>query len=533
MVIGLYGADDENALPPHRDPVILREQVLYQLRKVIDPDLYKDIVTCGFVKNLTFDFDAGNVKFTLQLTTPACPVKDQFVAQCTSLLKELGWVETVDITVSAEAQKLTFPGDAAKNLSNVSFILAVSSCKGGVGKSSMAVNVAYMLKRLGARVGLCDCDVYGPSLHTLIPLEDPKVLFQVDNANEVVKDSLAKGDGSLIPLEHQGVKLMSYSYFRPDAEAYAGVRGPIASNLVYQMVTQTAWGGLDYLILDMPPGTGDIHLTLCQSVKMSGAVVVTTPQQLSLIDMEKGVHFYEKMGIPTLGLIENMAYMECPSCKYEVPLFQSTFTLDLDLEEAKKTDCHSQAQSSKKIERLLDQFGVGLHLRLPLDPRLSAVTFKTGDTETFPFAAAFNEMCDSWKRLNRFCQELTRAVSTAVYGDNRVPEITTTSDGLLQMSIQSGAESQNVYMTPLRTVRLSCKCAQCVDENSGQVKLKARSVPIDVHPVKMEQSNNYSVKITWSDGHHSIMSYKLLLSLGEKLEQSTRVACIADDDLDW
>eukprot|EP01054_Gregarina_sp_Poly1_P010905 Gregarina_sp_Poly_1__10904@NODE_850_length_5977_cov_89_644501_g614_i0_p1_GENE_NODE_850_length_5977_cov_89_644501_g614_i0NODE_850_length_5977_cov_89_644501_g614_i0_p1_ORF_typecomplete_len542_score74_40ParA/PF10609_9/4_2e66AAA_31/PF13614_6/2e16DUF971/PF06155_12/1_6e13CBP_BcsQ/PF06564_12/2_5e13FeS_assembly_P/PF01883_19/4_6e13CbiA/PF01656_23/3_3e12MipZ/PF09140_11/1_1e09MipZ/PF09140_11/65VirC1/PF07015_11/2_2e05VirC1/PF07015_11/1e02Fer4_NifH/PF00142_18/0_00016ArsA_ATPase/PF02374_15/0_024ArsA_ATPase/PF len=541
-MVGVFGAS-KNAVPPHRDPVVLREQILYQLRKVIDPDLYKDIVSCGFVKDLQFNFDTGTVAFTLQLTTPTCPVKDEFVHQCTELLKELGWIETVNITLSAQSQKATFVGDASKNLKNVSFIIAVSSCKGGVGKSSMAVNIAYMLKSLGASVGICDCDVYGPSLHTLIPIPQARVYFQPEekeeNSTDVVRDSLAKGEGVLIPLEYEGVKLMSYSYFRPSDDAYAGVRGPIASNLVYQMVCQTKWDSLDYLVLDMPPGTGDIHLTVCQSIRISGAVVVTTPQQLSLIDMMKGAHFYEKMNIPTIALIENMAYIECRKCLEETEIFQSTYSVDSveGKENASEIGpCHPASQSTTTVlpvQRLLDQFGVKLHLRLPLDPRLSAVSFIKNGKAEFPFALAFNEKTKPWKKLLNFCSQLTREISTVVYGDHKTPEIVTTSDGLLQISIQKGLDTYTVYLVPLREVRLHCKCALCINEFTGEAKLNPRSVPIDIHIIRMEQSNNYSVKIQWSDKHDSIMSYQALISLGQECERPAREVCGIGEELEW
>lgn len=283
--ISLVGADgvfSENpgSIPWYKDPMLLREQIILELRKVIDPDLHKDIVSCNFIKNLKFDYDEGRVEFTLELTTPACPIKDQFVDQCIAFLKELDWILDVDITVSAD-QKPHFAGDSNTNLKGVRFIVPIASCKGGVGKSSLAVNIAFMFSKLGAKVGIVDIDIYGPSLNTLVPIPDVKVFFAPPEGDvQDPQGTLASGSGCLLPCEYAGVKMMSYSFLKPQSNAFAAVRGPLASSLTYQMVTQTKWGDLDYLFIDTPPGTGDIHLTLAQSVKLTGAIVVTTPQQL-------------------------------------------------------------------------------------------------------------------------------------------------------------------------------------------------------------------------------------------------------------
>lgn len=569
-------------VPFYKSDRVLRDQILLILRQVMDPDLHRDIVSCNFVKKLKFDYDSHHVSFTLELTTMACPVKDQFVEECTYRLKgALEWVHTVDITVTAKTRQQEFAGDAEKNIKGVSFIIAVASCKGGVGKSSMAVNLAYMLKRQGARVGLVDCDVYGPSLSSLIPLENPKVYFaetaEKDEASRGAPLSIAQKEGALIPLEHDGVKLMSYSYFRPESDAYAAVRGPIASSLVYQMVTQTAWGELEYLILDTPPGTGDIHLTLAQSVKITGAVVVTTPQRLALVDVEKGIAFFQKLNIPTLAVIENMSYVECPGCGKETPLFGSQcitvpgfrdglsttnntpvpeptscriykHTSDVNTTTDKRCDCENDNDCNSdfvykktnvsSLAMLIEQWGVGVTQRFPVHRFLSATTFKSADTNAiaFPFANVFDDSTPVWTKMREFTNALTREISATVYGGaERIPEVTTTSDGMIQLAYVSQAGEHCVTYVPCREARLQCRCAECCDEVTQERLINARTIPIDIYAKSLKQSNNYAVRIEWSDNHSSLLSFQSLLSMGSQQTLRNQPDCGNVQDLlnDW
>ncbi|MBA0845892.1 hypothetical protein Goarm_022634 [Gossypium armourianum] len=228
--------------------------VLKALSQIIDPDFGTDIVTCGFVKDLLIDEASGEVSFRLELTTPACPIKDMFEQQANEVVARLPWVKKVTVTMSAQPAKPIFAGDLPAGLQRISNIVAVSSCKGGVGKSTVAVNLAYTLAGMGARVGVFDADVYGPSLPTMVSPE-----------NRLLEMNPEKR--TIIPTDYLGVKLVSFGFA---GQGRAIMRGPMVSGVIDQLLTTSEWGELDYLVIDMPPGTGDIQLTLCQVVQQFG-----------------------------------------------------------------------------------------------------------------------------------------------------------------------------------------------------------------------------------------------------------------------
>ncbi|MGA7306199.1 MAG: Mrp/NBP35 family ATP-binding protein [Rhodothermales bacterium] len=269
-------------------------QVLEALSHVVDPDLGRDLVTLNMVQDVSVD--GSRVSFTVVLTTPACPLKEHLRVACTSAIHERvdenAQVEinmTANVTSRASAEKQILPG--VKNT------IAVASGKGGVGKSTIAANLAVALAMKGARVGLVDTDIYGPSVPTMFGVagERPRV-------NE---------ERLILPLERFGVKLLSMGFLVDSNEAVVW-RGPMVTSAVRQFLEQTAWGELDYLILDLPPGTGDIQLTLVQTIPLSGAVIVTTPQEVALADARKGVAMFRKVNVPVLGIVENMAYFTPP-----------------------------------------------------------------------------------------------------------------------------------------------------------------------------------------------------------------------------
>jgi ATP-binding protein involved in chromosome partitioning len=287
------------------DPVSA-SQVLDALRPIIDPDFQKSIVDLGFIKDLRIDRDS--VSFAIELTTPACPVKDEFKRAAHERVLALEGVDNVAVTMTANTRQATRQGGAGDehvNLPGVKNIIAIASGKGGVGKSTTAINLALTLRDQGAEVGILDADVYGPSLALLTG---------------------AKGrpdttpDRKIIPLIGQGMKLMSMAFFMNDDTPVIW-RGPMVHGLIKQFLTDVQWGELDYLIVDMPPGTGDAALTLTQMAPLSGAVIVTTANDLSLIDARKGLQMFEKVGVPILGIVENMSYFtpsDQPDRKYHI-----------------------------------------------------------------------------------------------------------------------------------------------------------------------------------------------------------------------
>ena len=272
---------------------VTEEAVLDALRQIKDPDLHKDIVTLGFIKDLRLE--GGNVSFRIVLTTPACPVKDQMEGAAKEVVSAIPGVESVSVTMDAEVPKGRGLGEKLM-IEGVRNIVAVSSGKGGVGKSTVAVNIAVSLALNGARVGLMDADVYGPNVPMMLGVGDSRPEVDVNK---------------LIPIEAYGVKIMSMAFLQPGDKPMI-VRGPILHGLVKQFLSDVKWGELDYLIVDMPPGTGDVQLSLAQLVPVQGAVLVTTPQDVAVADVRRALRMFETVAVPVLGIVENMSYFVAP-----------------------------------------------------------------------------------------------------------------------------------------------------------------------------------------------------------------------------
>ncbi|EAW37821.1 Mrp/NBP35 family ATP-binding protein [Lyngbya sp. PCC 8106] len=280
--------------------------VLEILRPVQDPELQKSLVELNMIRNVKIN--EGEVSFTLVLTTPACPLREFIVEDCQKALKQLPGVERVTVDVTAETpQQKSIPD--RQGIEGVKNILAISSGKGGVGKSTVAVNVAVALAQMGAKVGLIDADIYGPNDPTMMGLSDYQVIVHQGPQGEVLE-----------PAFNYGVKLVSMA-FLIDRDQPVIWRGPMLNGIIRQFLYQVQWGELDYLIVDMPPGTGDAQLTLVQAVPMSGVVIVTTPQTVSLLDSRKGLRMFQQLGVSILGIVENMSYFippDLPDKKYDI-----------------------------------------------------------------------------------------------------------------------------------------------------------------------------------------------------------------------
>ncbi|MEN9448526.1 MAG: hypothetical protein RJA25_1816 [Bacteroidota bacterium] len=284
------------------------EQILYALSQVEDPDFKKDLVTLNMIKDLSFTED--EIKFTIELTTPACPLKEQMENDSRNAIAQLVSSE-VSVIIDFSSRVTTLRDVKSEILPNVKNIITVASGKGGVGKSTVSVNLALALLRSGAKVGMIDADIYGPSLPTMLGLQNvrPEVK-KVEEKNKI------------IPVDYLGMPVMSIGFLIQDKQPVAW-RGPMATSALRQIITEVLWEDLDYLVIDLPPGTGDIHLTIAQIVPVTGAVVVTTPQEVALADARKAIAFYqlETINVPVLGVIENMSYFtpnELPDKKYYI-----------------------------------------------------------------------------------------------------------------------------------------------------------------------------------------------------------------------
>jgi ATP-binding protein involved in chromosome partitioning len=286
---------------------ITKENVLEALKNVEDPDLKKDLVTLGMIKDL--QVDGKNVNFTVVLTTPACPMKDMIHKACVNaVLHFVDKEANVNVSMTADVTGRKSTGPLLPKVKN---IIGVASGKGGVGKSTVASNLALALTKLGASVGLIDADIYGPS---------QTIMFDVVHEKPMIK--VIDGVNKIIPVESYGVKLLSIGFFADTSQAIVW-RGPMASKALLQMFGDADWGELDYMIIDLPPGTGDIHLSLVASVPLNGVVIVSTPQNVALADAKKGVGMFKlpTINVPVLGIVENMAYFtppELPDNKYYI-----------------------------------------------------------------------------------------------------------------------------------------------------------------------------------------------------------------------
>ncbi len=283
---------------------LTKENVLQCLKKVVDPDLHRDIVTLGFVKNL--EIRGKDVQFRMELTTPACPVRDQFKADAERAIRS-GIKDVGAIAIEMTSNVVSHSNERKESIiPGVKNTIAVASGKGGVGKSTVAVNLAVSLAMEGAKVGLVDADVYGPSAPLMFGItEKPRM------KNE-----------KLLPLERHGVKVMSIGFLVDPMQAVIW-RGPMASGAVKQFISDVSWGELDYLVFDLPPGTGDIQLTLVQTIPLTGAVIVTTPQDVALADARKGLVMFNKVNVPVFGIVENMSYYICTHCGHREDIFDS------------------------------------------------------------------------------------------------------------------------------------------------------------------------------------------------------------------
>jgi ATP-binding protein involved in chromosome partitioning len=277
------------------------DQVLTSLRSVVDPELHKDIVSMGMIKDLAIT--EGKVSFNLELTTPACPFNSDIEQDVRTAISNIG-VENLDLRVTARVME----GRAISMdelIPEVKNIIAVASGKGGVGKTTIAVNLALALGKSGAKVGLLDADIYGPSVPLMLGAEE---------SPQVLKNKIQ-------PPNVEGIKVISMGFFYEQSQQAGIYRGPIVSGIVKQFLTDVEWGSLDYLIIDLPPGTGDAPLTMAQTIPVTGIIIVTTPQDVAMNVAVKAVGMFSKLNVPIVGVIENMSFLQCPHCSEKINIF--------------------------------------------------------------------------------------------------------------------------------------------------------------------------------------------------------------------
>ena len=511
-------------------PADWREQILAKLSTINDPDLNMDIVTLKFIKNLSFDPATGTASFDIELTTPACPVKDSFQSQAYNLVTSLDFVSDAQITMTAQPIQQQTSGEAG--MTKVANVIAISSCKGGVGKSTTAVNFAYALKSLGARVGIFDADVYGPSLPTMVVPKDDAVRFI---------------GRQISPLEYEGVKLMSFGYVNDGA---AIMRGPMIDQLLNQFLTVVNWGELDYLILDMPPGTGDIQLTLSQRLNITAAVIVTTPQELSYVDVARGIDMFGSVEVPCVAVVENMAYYEPKeedNRKYRLVDGERLKKAFVDKLAAYGVDSNiaglddvaaelvrlveeQQQQASKDstkdqvrifgpghLNRLSTQFGIDHTFAMPLmkDIAISGdagVPFILRNPDS-PQAAIFKQLASA----------VVSEVAKLKYKSGGSSRMGMEFDATQHLLMVKDSDAATYELKPA-TLRRDCKCAACVEEMTGQQILQPQSVSELIKPTSIIPCGNYALSVNWSDGHRSLYPYRQIRALvrGAKSSEAAR-----------
>jgi ATP-binding protein involved in chromosome partitioning len=429
---------------------ITETDVLEKLRTVQDPDLRRDIVSLGFVKNVKICAPA--VSFDIELTTPACPVKDRLKAEAEAAVRQLEGIEAVTANMTSNVRP--GPVRAGSLLPAVKNSIAVASGKGGVGKSTAAANLAVALQQTGASVGLCDADVYGPSMPTMFGIQ-----------------ARPQGDAEqrLIPLEAHGVKLMSMG-FLTTRDTPVIWRGPMATKLVQQFLGGVAWGELDYLVIDLPPGTGDVQLTLTQSVPLTGAVIITTPQNVARDIAQKGLRMFQQVQVPILGVIENMSYFVCPGCQQRTYIFRKGGG-----------------------EEVAKEMGLPFLGAIPIDPEVAE-----GGDAGVPIVAR-NPDSPAARAYLEIARAMAAQVSIVNFETARgaAPREIVEEERQFRFRWSDGHESTYGF----EYLRNHCPCAVCVDEWSGKRKSLTLLLPSNFRPLSVSPVGRYAVQINWSDGH--------------------------------
>lgn len=447
----------------------IKQRILEKLKRIQDPDLNMDIVKAGFVKKL--DLKEGKLDVLLELTTPACPIKDQFKKQVEEAALEISEVKSVSVEMSAKSRS-TAKENQQNGLKKVNTLFAVASCKGGVGKSTVSALVACELAFRGYKVGILDLDIFGPSLPTLFSLQDGKVAMKDKMLQPVEKEVKVLGkEKSSFKL-----KLMSFGFLMGSTPAV--MRGPIVSNYMSQILNQVDWGELDYLVVDLPPGTGDTQLTLAQSVQLDGSLIVTTQASLSITDVARGVKMFEKVKVPLYGLVDNMAYFICDNCDKKHFIFQDR---ERDIKTSLGLEVLGQLPLVKEGKNILD----------------------------FSQYVSSGEVKELVDNLARKIGIFKKSVPSAVVIEKDEKNISFSFSEKETLSFKN------------RDLRFLCPCAICCNEFTGERKITLEQVKEDIYALEASPLGNYAITIKWSDNHSSgIYSYSYLKQLAGQKEKA-------------
>jgi Mrp family chromosome partitioning ATPase/DUF971 family protein len=431
-----------------------KKQILEALQAVSDEESGIDIVSLGCVRSV--QIDEQRVAVQIELTTPNLDAKGRIEEEARRTIEGVADGLATEVTVSNLTAARPRGGGTNSGLSSVKYIVAVASGKGGVGKSTVAAGLAKNLTERGYKVGLLDTDIYGPSVPSLFELQQPEL--------EALENEMIR------PVDVDGLKLMSFGFLL--GESPAVMRGPMVSRYIQQFLYTVQWDELDYLFLDLPPGTGDIQLTITQTVGIDGAVIVTTPQVLSFADVGKAILMFDKVNVPVLGVVENMSYFECPSCGERHAVF-----------------------GEGAAKRLTERFGVPILGELPLNHEQYGKDFR-------------RESRDS--ALGQLANETMGTIGERAVGI-AVPEIQ--HDGTQLTLTWPSGESVTVQNLDLRA---NCQCAVCVDEFTGRRHVTREDIPADIAAEEVRPLGNYALYIKWSDGHQSgFFPYPLIREVAE------------------
>lgn len=445
------------------------DDVMQQLRSVNDPGLGTDIVACGFVRDVKANKETGSIDFRLEVGV--------YEDKAREAVARLPWAKDINVLVAGSDSRQSTSSSATAGssppqtptprtppaLERVKSIVAVSSCKGGVGKSTVSVNLAFELQKQGARVGIFDCDVYGPSLPLMVRFAEPPQMEMYEDEQK---------QKHVVPVVHEpsGMKLVSFGY----AGKAAVMRGSMVTGLISQLMLQTDWGELDYLILDLPPGTGDIHLTLAQVCRITAAVIVTTPQKLSVIDVERGISMFSQLMVPSVAVVQNMSYLSLPNGQRQYPF-----------------------GSTGAGRSIADTFGIEHVFELPLEAAVS----EAGDTGVPLVAGKDSEDSEAAAEISKLAAAVTSEVHKIHVNDKR-PVVTLDTD-------------RNCFLVELpsgEVFGLDPVVLRHRDKGAGA----AKPFGLDDRPVEIRDMGNYAVVIRWSDGFVQVAPHSQLIYGDEK-----------------